>query len=762
MGAVPDSTSLIASLTQRIRNLGLLLPYRKDRYEAGTVLELDLTTAWPETKCKGRFRIEKFVGGGFAGQVYRCGYEGGDNLEAAEAAGLYIDQKYAVKILVPPSRFAAGFRNFVYGIAFQAPFSAQVLQSACRSGLLWPKVLRLAAQAEFGRSDAIADTYASFYDANFGAFGEVREWVEGRGWRLEADLQPALRKEWRTIDARETGSPEYVAKRQFMHRLVTMMHQMGAPELARQYVWSTCKSQPNVLKRYGDDADPRSGLCAVDFRAGLALVPFLPMSPGDIPLIIRGLLRGSLAQFDRCDFAKLRLFVEEHAEAFAGHEALIDALETYDRVYRCSMPDITHQGFRLCTDRTLRGQVRRGLVEAYRNANWVDDEAAQHLLQSNVFFASFYVAGAIPIVGRLFRALSGQRIVRAHVRQMLTSISYFRRSGKGTAARVALLWFRAGRVGERHALLLAEHVGLFWLERLTVRILPIFLHRWLTEPLWVYQRIRAGIHYLYRFLQDASFREEWLREQVKIGLDDGMLLADDAETILSQIDDPYIAKYLKSVGVHLAMIPVTQIVSFLIGLVLALHLYVRTGEWAHALGVFGGVMAFFQVFPISPGSIARGVYVVFLMVRERNVRDYVIAAPLSFVKYIGYLAFPIQMATTYPVLSQFMASRWATGAVHVIPVFGESGALLEHGVFNAFYNRPRILGLWVRKRIRLVLDVWALLGICFGAFLWMRIDLDTAGGTQNAVNIVLWVTCVHLLPRLLFYPLLRKKRARNL
>jgi hypothetical protein len=35
-----------------------------------------------------------------------------------------------------------------------------------------------------------------------------------------------------------------------------------------------------------------------------------------------------------------------------------------------------------------------------------------------------------------------------------------------------------------------------------------------------------------------------------------------------------------------------------------------------------------------------------------------------------------------------MASHWATEAVHIVPVFGERGALLEHWVFRLFYNWP--------------------------------------------------------------------------
>ncbi|UCE49804.1 MAG: hypothetical protein JSW47_06560, partial [Phycisphaerales bacterium] len=64
-------------------------------------------------------------------------------------------------------------------------------------------------------------------------------------------------------------------------------------------------------------------------------------------------------------------------------------------------------------------------------------------------------------------------------------------------------------------------------------------------------------------------------------------------------------------------------------------------------------------------------------------------------KYVGYLAFPIQMTYHYPALARFMAAHWATEAVHVVPVFGERGALLEHWVYCLFYNRP----LTIRRRM---------------------------------------------------------------
>ncbi|MGA2094333.1 MAG: hypothetical protein ABSH16_13170, partial [Sedimentisphaerales bacterium] len=42
-----------------------------------------------------------------------------------------------------------------------------------------------------------------------------------------------------------------------------------------------------------------------------------------------------------------------------------------------------------------------------------------------------------------------------------------------------------------------------------------------------------------------------------------------------------------------------------------------------------------------------------------------------------------------------MAGHWATEIVHIVPVFGERGALLEHWVFCLFYNWP----LTIRRRM---------------------------------------------------------------
>jgi len=758
MGRTVYSVELCSELRRVAEEAELEIRPRPLRYDSGDVIETDFTTVWPETGGHARFRIEKFVGGGFAGQVYRGVLErvwqDEDTPRELRQGGVY-----ALKIMLPPSRFSRRFRDFIYRLGFQAPFSAQVNRAACRAGLLWQKFALKGAGVEFGRPDAVADVYASFYDPLLKSYGEIREWVEGRTWHLEADTDFRARRRWKDVDPRRTGSPEYVAKRQFMHRFVKMLREAGAAELARQYEWWTMKSQPNVLKRSGNDADPQAGLCAVDFRAGLALLPFLPLSPADVPLILAGLVRGSLVQFDRFNPRALRAFAERRSDRCPDLPAMADAIISYDREYRRSMPDLTHQGWRLPVSRELRADVRRGLTEGYAARDMVDADFSRRLASRGGRFAVFYMLGAVPILGSLVRKLWGNRIYRRHVGSVLTNSSYFRAAARAGVAARLVRWHRSGRTDELRTARLLRHPALFWTERLTLGWLPAILHRAATDPSYVAGKIRRAFNFMRLFYRDADFRERWLSDQVEEAYTEGMLREREREEILAHVRDPFIVKYLKCLAVHFATLPVTQIVSVLVGSVAAVWTVVSGGTWGSAGARFGLILIFFQIIPISPGSICRGLYVVYLMIRERNFRDYMVAAPLSFAKYIGYLAFPIQMVTSYPALSRFMASRWATDAVHIVPVFGEKGALFEHMIFDLFFNVPRKFGQWAGRHIRGILDLWLLIGTALATyvFFFRRVDWTLMSGIKTGVQVLIAYAAVFLLPRVLFYPLLKKR-----
>ena len=130
-------------------------------------------------------------------------------------------------------------------------------------------------------------------------------------------------------------------------------------------------------------------------------------------------------------------------------------------------------------------------------------------------------------------------------------------------------------------------------------------------------------------------------------------------------------------------LPLTQIVSIIIAGIY----YHRTGD---TLGA-GGILVLFQIIPISPGSLARGLYAVGIAIYDRSFKDYNIAVFLSFFKYIGYLAFPIQMTYRYPAMSRFMADP------DLAFVYGDGVLLTSSGDFLSYvpqvepFDRFRLL-----------------------------------------------------------------------
>jgi len=675
----------------------LYRPMRISRYDAGTELTYDVREVGRAEMAKVHLVVEKFVGGGFAGQVYRV------KITAIEGTidGLEVDRSFAMKILIPPSSFSRLFRNVLYWIGFQGPFQLQVNPTAARAGALWQKLIRRGAKIRFGDENTVVDIYATFVDEKLGSCGELSEWVEGRTWRLEVDDRLDLLKKWlrgKQVDEKQVGSPEYRAKRKFMSEFVQLLNDMGAYEFARQYEWSTCKSQPNALKRRRTDNDPSSGLVAVDFRAGLALLPFLPMSPGDFKLIFKGLMRGSLVQFDRGDIARLEAFVARHGEEFAGMRDLPAELKTADRLYRDSVPDISHNHIRLLYSKKLWSTILDGAVTGWKVRNLVDERHERKFRSSRILTLLFFAIGLIPFLGKFIRRIWGRTDRRKHYAAMLTNWDYFKRAVRGRIAEKVIVWHRAGRLDAEKAPKVTAGVWLFFCH-LPLSVLPAGLHRILMDSKYAKERLAYYFVRPIRLYFNAEMREQWLRDMMSEGQKKHMLSDEDSKIILSQIGEPFIQKYLKSLAVHVCTLPVTQVVSVAIAVIFVLtHPEMpRAESW----GIGLGIIALFQVVPISPGSLTRGLYVVYLVIRERNFKDYNIAVFLGFFKYVGYLAFPIQMTYHYPVLARFMAGHWSTEAVHVVPVFGEGGALLEHWVFCLFYNWPLTIRRRMRKRAEL-------------------------------------------------------------
>jgi hypothetical protein len=398
-------------------------------------------------------------------------------------------------------------------------------------------------------------------------------------------------------------------------------------------------------------------------------------------------------QFDRGDISKLESFVLADPKNFADMRGMLNELKADEQIYRNSIPDVTQNNIRLFYDDKLWSQILAGSITGWKVRNIIDDQGEAKLRDKKSSAVMFLLLGLIPFLGTIFRRLWARADWRRHYMEMFTRWNYFRRAVNGKIIEKTIDWYRCGRISMGQALKIYDQPWRFFLHLPFLLLISAGLHRFLTDSAFRNEKLYAIFIRPFKLYFHASLREQWLRDMVAEGSKKHILTDSDANTILSQIKEPYIQKYLVSLVVHLLLMPTTHIVAIICAIVYVhMHPELPRAE-AWAIGV--GIVVLFQVIPISPGSIARGCYTVSLAIHDRSFKDYNIALFLSFFKYIGYLAFPIQMTYRYPALARFMAGHWATEIVHIVPVFGERGALLEHWVFCLFYNWP----LTIRRRM---------------------------------------------------------------
>ncbi|HYA49392.1 MAG TPA: hypothetical protein VEG35_06800, partial [Burkholderiales bacterium] len=189
----PDT---VRSLEREFAGRNVERPLRVRRYEPGDILEREVRGVIPDGRARVRIEVEKYVGGGYAGQVYKVKILAVEAVEGG-VEGLEPGRSYALKLFAPVSGLGRRIRNLFYAVGFQAPFSLQSLAAAGRSQALWQKFVRRAARVEFGAEEAVVDVYATLLDRTLGSYGEVSEWVDGRLWRLEVDDDLDSRRGWR-------------------------------------------------------------------------------------------------------------------------------------------------------------------------------------------------------------------------------------------------------------------------------------------------------------------------------------------------------------------------------------------------------------------------------------------------------------------------------------------------------------------------------------------------------------------------------------
>ena len=102
MAKINYSKTLCARLFTEANYPDLKTGHRITRYEIGDELRIDLQGVHPAIEGTGTLVIDKFLGGGFAGQVYRCRLSELSLPENEPIDGLEKGKLYAIKIIIPP------------------------------------------------------------------------------------------------------------------------------------------------------------------------------------------------------------------------------------------------------------------------------------------------------------------------------------------------------------------------------------------------------------------------------------------------------------------------------------------------------------------------------------------------------------------------------------------------------------------------------------------------------------------------------------
>ncbi len=385
-----------------------------------------------------QFLIQQYAGSGYAGQVYHA------RLAGKPLPGCPADFQVALKILRPASRWKEFFRDSLYFLTCQVTFAPRLRASALRAGLLTAELVSRTAEAVGASRLCFAHPLGYFWDSRLLSFVEIYTWEEGRPQRYAPDDGLVLR--WLGWESARPDT-EMSRKREFMAWLVALCCRLGAAGVARQYEWDTWISQANVLTRL--DPDGNAEFVAVDWRVGLAVPFFLPLSPAHARLIWHGLQIGQRTLSDWLDASQLRAAWQASPKFEAASPGLEKMLLAVDEEYREALPDLWQNGSRIFTERGYRRRVKAALIDDWECLERVNGAGRSDLQASSLAFWLYYGVGLIPFCGSLFQRLAGNSVYRAHIWMCLKHPAYRRAALNAQRSCDLKEWVQQRRISTR-------------------------------------------------------------------------------------------------------------------------------------------------------------------------------------------------------------------------------------------------------------------------------------------------------------------------
>lgn len=648
-------------------------------------MEADVSGLTGERVGLESFVIQGYAGSGFAGQVYRASPVSGEPRSMGEIGAT---QTVAIKILKPKNRWKRIFRDLLYYCSYQTSYTPRLREPAVRSGLIWQELLRVAAEIEFGLASAVARPLGYYWDFEQGSYVEVHEWVEGKPVCYEADDEIFLGRN-RGVDI--PPQTEMARKKRFMQAMVKLCNQIGAVGLARQYEWYTLVSQANVLSRAKpDDGGPE--FTGIDFRPGLAVPFFLPLSPVHLRMAFHGIRRGIFVHFDEVEFGRLESFVAEHGKAHPSLPVLYRQLKQDDQRYRSALPNLWHAGFRRISNPEIRGAVASGLIEDWCRLDKITSDIALRLQRNSLGFLLFYLLGLLPLAGSFFQRILGSTQYRRHLKNLILDRVYF---GEVFAAKKSydlLAWFDDARISEQHLEKLARSNILYCFDKVMFSWFPVRLHRLASDGQAFRRYLFDLIVHPIRLLVKDDYRKAWLTQIIRWQHEKGILTASQMNELLEQVTEARMQAFIRDLGFTIGL----EIFSKLVYAVLAAYGFSSGNFVPFAIAVLG---------PVPPSGIVRTGYVFFLlvwempgMIRQRGNKLFLTRALGLLIapwRVLGNFFAPFEMFVYYHDLSLLLADYYVSRMVGAIPVLGGRGQLLEYWAFQLVFNVP----LSLRKQV---------------------------------------------------------------
>ena len=122
----------------------------------------------------------------------------------------------------------------------------------------------------------------------------------------------------------------------------------------------------------------------------------------------------------------------------------MEELKTAEKLYRDSLPDITHHHLKLIYSLKLWASILNSSIRGWKIRNIIDEKTFDRLQKKRIQTLIFYFLRLVPFLGSFLSKLWGRKDYRQHYAKLLTSPGYFRRAMR---ARIAEADPHCGRPG---------------------------------------------------------------------------------------------------------------------------------------------------------------------------------------------------------------------------------------------------------------------------------------------------------------------------